>query len=89
MRICVGDCGVGELAQTLSPGSRNYAVSDRRQRANPTKNAIETMGTGLKLTSTDHLGALGRGEGVASLAVVLLEEADGVGAGATRAPSRN
>jgi 2-C-methyl-D-erythritol 2,4-cyclodiphosphate synthase len=29
----------------------------------------------LKVTSTDQLGALGRGEGVASLAVVLLEEA--------------
>ncbi len=27
----------------------------------------------LKVTSTDHLGALGRGEGMASLAVVLLE----------------
>ena len=28
----------------------------------------------LKVTSTDHLGAIGRGEGIAALAVVLLEE---------------
>ena len=30
----------------------------------------------VKVTSTDHLGAMGRGEGIASLAVVLLESAD-------------
>ncbi|HIF93058.1 MAG: 2-C-methyl-D-erythritol 2,4-cyclodiphosphate synthase [Myxococcales bacterium] len=29
----------------------------------------------LKLTSTDRLGAIGRGQGIASLAVILLEEA--------------
>lgn len=28
----------------------------------------------VKLTSTDHLGAIGRGEGIAGLAVVLLED---------------
>jgi len=27
----------------------------------------------LKVTSTDHLGAIGRGEGMAAIAVVLLE----------------
>ena len=31
----------------------------------------------VKVTSTDHLGAMGRGEGIAGLAVVLLESADG------------
>jgi len=33
----------------------------------------------LKVTSTDHLGALGRDEGMASLAVVILEETDEAG----------
>lgn len=34
----------------------------------------------LKLTSTDHLGALGREEGIAALAVVLLQPADAAAA---------
>ena len=36
----------------------------------------------IKVTSTDRLGAIGRGEGIAALAVVLLEGAAGVPAGA-------
>ena len=33
----------------------------------------EAARVNVKVTSTDHLGAIGRGEGIASLAVVLLE----------------
>ena len=34
----------------------------------------ETARVNVKVTSTDHLGAIGRGEAIAALAVVLLEE---------------
>lgn len=36
---------------------------------------VDAERVNLKVTSTDHLGALGRGEGMAALAAVLLEEA--------------
>lgn len=38
---------------------------------------VSPAAVNLKLTSTDRLGAIGRGEGIAGLAVVLLEEARG------------
>ena len=46
--------------------------------AQMSRNLAETLGApasqiNLKVTSTDHLGAIGREEGVAALAVVLLE----------------
>lgn len=48
--------------------------------AEMTKNLVEILGTdvdrvNLKLTSTDKLGAIGRGEGIAGMAVVLLASA--------------
>ncbi len=36
---------------------------------------VSPLRINLKLTSTDQLGAIGRGEGIAGMAVVLLEEA--------------
>lgn len=36
---------------------------------------LEPSRVNLKITSTDQLGAIGRGEGIAGMAVVLLEEA--------------
>jgi 2-C-methyl-D-erythritol 2,4-cyclodiphosphate synthase len=44
------------------------------------KSLVEVLGAessqvNLKVTSTDHLGAIGRGEGIASLATVLLVDA--------------
>ncbi len=47
--------------------------------AQMTKNLVELLGAGaervnLKVTSTDGLGAIGRGEGIAAQAVVLLRE---------------
>ena len=44
---------------------------------------IEARRVNLKLTSTDHLGALGRAEGIAGMAVVLLEESAVTRAGET------
>jgi 2-C-methyl-D-erythritol 2,4-cyclodiphosphate synthase len=39
---------------------------------------VEEARVNLKITSSDGLGALGRGEGIGALAVVLLEDAGGV-----------
>jgi 2-C-methyl-D-erythritol 2,4-cyclodiphosphate synthase len=38
--------------------------------------AVDATRVNLKVTSTDHLGALGREEGIASLVVVLLQESE-------------
>ncbi len=42
----------------------------------------------IKLTSTDHLGAIGRGEGIAALAVVLLEAVDAAPGGRSELESK-
>lgn len=42
----------------------------------------------IKVTSTDHLGSIGRGEGIAALAVVLLERSDAAPGGGSEGESK-
>ena len=65
-------------------GNLDATVIAQEPRLAPHQEAMEKEIAGLlrapegrinvKLTSTDHLGALGRGEGIAAQAIVLLEE---------------
>ncbi len=70
---------VGNLDATLIAQAPRLAPHQEEMR----KNLARLLGSpleriNLKLTSTDHLGALGRQEGMAALAVVLLEVEDEV-----------
>ncbi len=66
--------GIGNLDATLIAQSPRLSPVQEKMRAN----IASLLGAlpekvNLKVTSTDHLGAIGRGEGMAAIAVVLLE----------------
>jgi 2-C-methyl-D-erythritol 2,4-cyclodiphosphate synthase len=74
-------------------GNLDATIVAQQPRLAPHQEAMKTKLAGLlgvapnrvnlKLTSTDQLGALGRAEGIAGMAVVLLEDAADRGAGET------
>ena len=73
---------LGNLDATLIAQAPRLAPHQEKMRANLARvldARVECVN--LKLTSTDHLGALGREEGIAALAVVLLESSDPAGDG--------
>ena len=66
--------GIGNLDATLIAQAPRLSPVQEKMRAN----IASLLGAppekvNLKVTSTDHLGAIGRGEGMAAIAVVLLE----------------
>lgn len=66
--------GIGNLDATLIAQAPRLSPIQEKMQAN----IASLLGTSpekvnLKVTSTDHLGAIGRGEGMAAIAVVLLE----------------
>ena len=66
--------GIGNLDVTLIAQAPRLSPVQEKMRAN----IASLLGAppekvNLKVTSTDHLGAIGRGEGMAAIAVVLLE----------------
>jgi 2-C-methyl-D-erythritol 2,4-cyclodiphosphate synthase len=74
----MGDAGyvLGNVDATIIAERPRLAAFQKEM----TENLVRALGVSparvnLKVTSTDHLGAIGRGEGIASLAVVLVEEA--------------
>jgi 2-C-methyl-D-erythritol 2,4-cyclodiphosphate synthase len=73
---------VGNLDATVIAQAPRLAPHQEKMRASLAGLlGVDEERVNLKVTSTDHLGALGRGEGIASLAVVLLELAGEAGAG--------
>lgn len=74
-RLREGGYALGNLDATVIAQAPRLAPHQQKMRANLAallKAPVERVN--LKVTSTDHLGAIGRGEGIACLAVVLLEE---------------
>jgi 2-C-methyl-D-erythritol 2,4-cyclodiphosphate synthase len=73
---------VGNLDATVIAQAPRLAPHQEQMRANLAGLlGVAEERVNLKVTSTDHLGAVGRGEGIASLAAVLLEPAGDAGAG--------
>ncbi len=67
---------LGNLDATVIAQAPRLAPHQEKMRANLARLLDAPLErVNLKLTSTDHLGALGREEGIAALAVVLLENA--------------
>jgi 2-C-methyl-D-erythritol 2,4-cyclodiphosphate synthase len=74
-RMRAGGWRVGNLDATVVAQVPRLSPHQEKMRAR----LVELLGSdaarvNLKITSTDRLGAIGRGEGIASLAVVLLEQ---------------
>ncbi len=67
----LANCDATVIAQ--APRLAPYQAAMRSRVADGLRAAEERVN--VKITSTDHLGALGRGEGIAAQAVVLLEKA--------------
>ena len=67
----LANCDATVIAQ--APRLAPYQAAMRGRLADGLRAAEERVN--VKITSTDHLGALGRGEGIAAQAVVLLEKA--------------
>lgn len=74
---------IGNLDATIVAQAPRLSPYQRAMQENLVR-LLETRAerVNLKLTSTDQLGAIGRAEGIAGLAVVLVEEDDGEKAGA-------
>lgn len=67
-------CQIGNVDATIVAQAPRLAPYQKAMHENLT-GLLETdpARVNVKVTSTDHLGAIGRGEGIAGLAVVLLE----------------
>lgn len=69
---------VGNVDATIIAQAPRLSPSQRAMHENLTALlGTEPGRVNVKVTSTDRLGAIGRGEGIAALAVALLESADG------------
>jgi len=70
--------GIGNLDATLiAQAPRLSPVQEKMQANIASLLGAPPEKVNLKVTSTDHLGAIGRGEGMAAIAVVLLENDTG------------
>lgn len=66
---------IGNVDATIIAQAPRLAPHQPAMHANLAKwLMVEPERVNVKVTSTDHLGAIGRGEGIAGMAVVLIEE---------------
>ncbi len=74
--VMMGEAGfaIGNLDATIVAQAPRLAPHQKAMHENLARLLkAEPEQVNLKVTSTDHLGAIGRGEGIAAMAVVLLE----------------